>query len=217
MKALDVNQRKCLTKDEVEKDSMFKDYDENNCKYECYVRMASQSCNCTPWDFLMKDITHPECDVFGRTCFYEMIKRMENAKNSDICVHCITACDAIEYHANVEVVFRPIAPRDQFLVLNPIIKEYLSLEKYITDKRLLKILKTSLSQSTMNTFKARYSDMIVITFRFRNPNIDYIDLRYSLMDNGGTFGIFAQVTGTNLMGLLSFIVFLVKTFLNCRN
>lgn len=223
VKGLDVKQRKCLTKNEIDKGSMFKVYNEDNCKYECYVKTASQLCQCTSWDFLTKNATCSECDVFGRTCFYKVMKSLANSKDSDICDHCITACDSIEYHANVKGVLRPISPRRQFLNMNPIIDEYTSMEKYTSDKQLFQILQSSLPQTTMtnrNAFIGRYRDMIIVTFKFRKPNIDYIDLRYSLMDKiaqfGGTFGILAEVTGSSLFGLISFFIFFFKVLFNCR-
>ena len=58
--------------------------------------IAVGNCDCLPWDFpiiVSKSVT--ECDVFGRTCFYETIK---NATKSNSCAHCKDDCEFIHYH-----------------------------------------------------------------------------------------------------------------------
>ena len=51
-KKFEVNQRDCLFENEVEISSVFKVYTKNNCKYECYVKNATDTCKCIPWDFI---------------------------------------------------------------------------------------------------------------------------------------------------------------------
>ena len=51
-KKFEVNQRDCLFENEVEISSVFKVYTKNNCKYECYVKNATDTCKCSPWDFI---------------------------------------------------------------------------------------------------------------------------------------------------------------------
>ena len=54
-------------------------------------------CLCIPWDFPLK-ITNKliECDVFGRTCFFNAIKQYEG-HGKDMCPHCKDACEFMEY------------------------------------------------------------------------------------------------------------------------
>ena len=71
--------RKCKLEDELEENSIFKIYTMDNCMYECEVAKAYDFCQCIPWDFLhaLKS-NSSECDVFGRTCFYNVIKNVVN-------------------------------------------------------------------------------------------------------------------------------------------
>ena len=85
--AMDYEQRKCNLKHEGLDLSNFKTYSENNCRYECNVQIAKEKCQCIPWDFIDSTVGL-ECDVFGRTCFYNV---MENLTQFPImeCNHCI--------------------------------------------------------------------------------------------------------------------------------
>ena len=94
VKNLDVQDRKCHIEDEVQENSMFKRYSESNCKYECRVDLARQRCQCIPWEYMRQSqfsLEH-ECDVFGRTCFFEEMKNLtENPTHQ--CPQCLKACD----------------------------------------------------------------------------------------------------------------------------
>ena len=89
LKILNIEQRNCSLEGELNGLSMFKKYSINNCKYECHVTRAKNECQCIPWDFVNNGTTTmDECDVFGRTCFFNW---MENLAQSPIdhCSHCI--------------------------------------------------------------------------------------------------------------------------------
>ena len=92
-RSLNQDQRKCLLEREVSKDSIFKIYTQNNCKYECYVGMAQENCGCIPWDFLHNERTK-ECDVFGRTCFFNSMKLISQSPEEN-CKHCLKECDYV--------------------------------------------------------------------------------------------------------------------------
>ena len=97
-KELSKEQRHCLLKDEVNQDSMFKMYSKENCKYECHVKLAMDACRCSTWDFLhdSRKMSYPECDVFGRTCFFETMKNL-SLSNSNHCPQCLDECESIKY------------------------------------------------------------------------------------------------------------------------
>ena len=86
-KAMDYEQRHCNLNHEGLNFSNFRTYSENDCRYECNVQIAKHKCQCIPWDFI-DDTIELECDVFGRTCFYNV---MENLAQFPImeCNHCI--------------------------------------------------------------------------------------------------------------------------------
>ena len=89
----DVEKGNCQLDTEVDENSVFKTYAPNNCQYECHVKKAIDICFCIPWDFLsITDVQ--ECDVFGRTCFFDAMKISAKSAN-DSCNHCIKECDFI--------------------------------------------------------------------------------------------------------------------------
>ena len=51
-KAMSLHNRKCKLSEEVEQSSVFKIYTENNCKYECHIRLIGNLCKCIPWEFI---------------------------------------------------------------------------------------------------------------------------------------------------------------------
>ena len=83
-RGLNVEQRKCHLKNEVDKNSIFKIYTKNNCIYECHVKLVKDICKCIPWDFMHKHIQMPECDVFGRTCFFKSMKNLTQSPQGKI-------------------------------------------------------------------------------------------------------------------------------------
>ena len=54
--------------------------------------------------------------------------------------------------------------------------------------------------------------------KFLKPEITLIDLQYSFLDRfaifGGKFGIFAQLTGSSFLGLLSITIMIMKRLFN---
>ena len=94
-KAMNYQQRKCKLEHEVEENSIFKVYTQKNCKYECYIKNAEDKCRCIPWDFMHKNVLAEECDIFGRTCFYNAMEYY--ATNSTVCDHCVKECDYTLY------------------------------------------------------------------------------------------------------------------------
>lgn len=97
---LSLNHRKCRLSHEIFEGSIFKIYSQSNCQYECHVLKAYESCSCIPWDFLHYINEAPECDVFGRTCFF---RSLENNKHDpfDHCSHCIEECDQVSFAASI--------------------------------------------------------------------------------------------------------------------
>ena len=98
---LSLQQRECRLSHEIMPNSIFKVYTKRNCEYECRTRMALEKCHCMPWDFLHFGNNAPECDLFGRTCFFHMIENMTNHDTKTFCPDCIEECDKIEYKRSI--------------------------------------------------------------------------------------------------------------------
>ena len=76
--------------------------------YECDVNLAKNYCKCIPWDFLNNNSTSSnsneimeECDVFGRTCFFETMQKLSQTANQS-CSHCLPECDYIHYNKVIQ-------------------------------------------------------------------------------------------------------------------
>ena len=253
-KTLDSKRRQCHLEGQEFQSPIFKLYSKDNCKYDCFVKKAKELCQCVPWDFIDGGSGTGECDVFGRTCFYEAIENITSFDNNQ-CNYCINNCDYIN--------FEKLITKDE--ILSKITKESLAQKttiegKYIkyvkakltfgfvykdfedeikSDRILIDFLRdnnNSLTDTgTVATFDSMFEynkspvekyarkrrdmflDMIIIHLRFLNPEIDKIDVKYTWLDKfagfGGKFGIFAQLTGCSLLGILNIVLLTFKVLL----
>lgn len=80
-------------------------------------------------------------------------------------------------------------------------------------------LKSAFQQEMKNS-------LIIVHLRYLQPQIDYIDVTYSTWDKfanfGGNFGIFAEITGCTFLGMLNFIILVIKlsasrAYVKCRS
>ena len=97
-KSMTQEDRHCLLSNEVSPQSKLKVYAKQNCRFVCKVHKALENCGCIAWDFPI-NITEPieECDVFGRTCFYNSMKEpIDDDRNQ--CQQCRDDCEFITYH-----------------------------------------------------------------------------------------------------------------------
>ena len=97
-KNMGFQQRKCKLSNEIPDGSIFKNYTMKNCQYECNIKKAETLCKCIPWDF-MHNTQAKECDLFGRTCFYNAMEELTKSNQSH-CKEClIKECDHTTYEA----------------------------------------------------------------------------------------------------------------------
>ena len=238
-RSLSKKQRQCLLEHEVSKTSLFNTYTKNNCKYECHLKMAIEMCNCAPWDFI--HISHKsECDVFGRTCFFNA---MENFTVSPIkyCNHCIDECDYIKYSRVITKQKKLQQSKTQstgarngeYFYFMPLVEKidgkcrgqkvfcdyFLDINYTIIDKGIRNAFESipdfkGHTKDFMASNFVKYEDLIVIHLKILQPNINVIDVRYTLSDKiakfGSNFGIFAQITGCSLLAILNIIVIFFK-------
>ena len=235
-KSLDLKQRRCFTENEISENSIFKIYTEKNCKYECHVTLAMNFCHCIPWDFMTNITKKNECDVFGRTCFFNAIKNLTQSEVSQ-CIHCRKACDHITYSKKITkqnpigskghtkyLIWKETGPSFQKIKwitggMDAFMDFFLDNNNTITDK----VLKNTFDSwvGIRNEYEkynqkqiGKYENLIIIHLRFLNPEIDWIDTKYSLSDKfanfGGKFGIFAHLTGASLLALINICVILFK-------
>ena len=99
-KAMPLDNRKCRLDHEIFDNSSHPMYTKANCIFDCHVNMAFETCKCVPWDFVNKIKGVIECDIFGRTCFFNIFEILAHGSDQQ-CSHCIEECDSIEYRRRV--------------------------------------------------------------------------------------------------------------------
>ena len=66
-----------------------------------------------------------------------------------------------------------------------------------------------------------YQNAIIVHLEFTKPEVEFVDVKYTLMDKisnfGGKFGIFAQLTGWSLIGIINLCIVLLKCPFITRN
>ena len=67
-------------------------------------------------------------------------------------------------------------------------------------------------------------NMIIVKLKFKTSEVDFtvLDARTTLSDKianlGGTFGIWAEVTGLSILGIINLVLLMIKLlFRICRN
>ena len=96
-KEMSLKKRKCRLMHETIAGATHPIYTRRNCLYDCHIQKAFETCFCVPWDFT-KNVKHAkECDIFGRTCFFNKIANLTHTMERDSCSHCEDECDWIQY------------------------------------------------------------------------------------------------------------------------
>ena len=226
-KDLDFEDRECLTEKEIPHSSVLKVYTKQNCRYECKVNFAIGKCQCIPWDFpITVKKKADECDVFGRTCFFNVLKF-----TAFKCPQCSNACEFMEYRKTM-VKEKENEGESLFLESNNFkscrrkeLCEYLiNLNGTIDplswyEKMLLKHDKTD--WTVLNEYAdTSFNDLIIVHVNFDTPEVELnvLDLRYSFYDKlaslGGTIGLTEQITGASFLTLIHLIVLIIKAIFN---
>ena len=99
-KAMSLNNRQCHLDHEIFENSTHPIYTKANCRFDCHVDIAYRTCKCVPWDFVNKLQNAVECDIFGRTCFFNMIETLSHSSDQN-CTYCVEECDKINYRKRV--------------------------------------------------------------------------------------------------------------------
>ena len=103
-KSLSVDKRQCLFRDEMKSGSIFNDYTQVNCQFECLLKSSYEKCHCVPWDFPKLNETWKICDLFGRECFKTLMK---NTTESSKC-NCPLDCATTRYAYSIDTT--PLNP-----------------------------------------------------------------------------------------------------------
>lgn len=208
LKSLSVEQRGCLLENEVQEGSMFKKYSQFNCKYECRIALSKDICQCIPWDFISdKGQNNHECDVFGRTCFFNAMKYFSK-KADDLCPHCKKACDYTHYKMSISKVLE----MSYFDNTNTsFLPNFINNNQYLLWDKSWIYGDSRYPSNSRNQF---HDTLIRVHLRFLEPKLEIADASYSTWDKfanfGGNFGIFAEITGISFLGMLNFVILIAK-------
>ena len=101
-KDMSLEKRKCRLAHETFEEATHPIYTRGNCLYDCHVQKAYETCLCLPWDFTNNIKQARECDIFGRTCFFNKIANLTHTLERNSCSHCEDECDWIEYKRKVK-------------------------------------------------------------------------------------------------------------------
>ena len=230
-KALSYQQRKCKLENEVEESGLFKIYTEKNCKYSCFVNLASEKCKCRPWDFIGQ-AEAIECDVFGRICFIDEMKSMiKSSKN--LCKECNRECDFMKFK-KVLLSKRPVG---NGAVIQKYFKTISRMPLRATgSKAFIDLLmdknKTIIDDGLRNVYdmvspdepsfdfnypESNNGELIIVHLKFKQPEINIIAPKYSAFDMIGTFGgqlgILEKLTGASFLGIINLLIIMVKVML----
>ena len=240
-KSQDFKTRKCYTElDSLPNLKRFKKYTRNNCKYECHVMKARELCNCIPWDFITDKQAKEECDVFGRSCFFDTIWKLSQS-DVDQCHHCKELCETTEYYIT-RVVREPMNSKFQADVNSWTVLKDRNKKWIVGDRELVDFFMDKNHSMSDKSFKEvfnaygypydrskyyewlhyqRHKKLIIVHLEFQKPKFKKIDLKYTPMDKianfGGKFGIFAQITGCSLLAIIKIILIIIKTLFNIDN
>ena len=198
-KDLSAEKRNCFFKSEGLKDSSFKKYSQQNCKYECYVLLSREMCQCKAWDFTIPPTQgkYLECDVFGRSCFHAALKHF-SADPKDWCPQCKNDCEFVKFQKRVTVLSKKITKAKP---INGILQENVT---FLDNFWFKDVYRHNLIKKMS----------IIVNIRMMKPKIDVLDVKYSIWDKfanvGGNFGIFAEIVGCSFLGLLNFVILGMK-------
>ena len=219
-KSLSSEKRGCVNENEAQKSKTFKVMNKNNCKYECHVKKAQGTCLCIPWDFLDNESVMPECDIFGRTCFFNAMKNLTRSY-VDECPRCVENCERINFH--MRYTEKSLSENKKELI--DILEDSPNLFAEEGYKKAYNDIKDDITHGMDDfskeegTFEEEHSNrkhrMILINLRYLRPRTTSKSVKYTFLDKisnfGGKFGIFAQLTGCSLIAIFKIVLIMIKT------
>ena len=204
---LPIDRRKCKLPNEVADNFWFKHYSKRQCKYQCRTILAFNACGCIPWD-IFRVGSYPKCDIFGRTCFRNV---MENITNTDVaCKDCHNDCLYLRYR--YKVTKSAMYMQENIKFLSDGCNGMKALCNYVEDKNHTLNDKYSPGENEI----PRLNRMIVVNIVFPTSEADLtvMDVRYTLIDKitslGGSFGLFTQFTGCSIIAVIHLIILTTK-------
>ena len=201
-------------------------YNQHNCFHECKVNFAYDICACIPWDFPLNiSNSEKECDVFGRTCFFNAIKEFMMV-DENICPQCLDACEFTQYHKtnilkiplDFEKMYSWYYKVDGECGSNDFCEYLHDINHTIQFETWYEKIRDYEERKHPKFDHARQllKDHIMVHVSFASPKVEFnvLDARYTFYDKlanlGGTIGISEQITGASFLTLIHLLVLALK-------
>ena len=112
-KGLGEEDRKCRFRFESGSLSLFTEYTQSACLFECQLRDAHNKCHCIPWNYPQFEEGIPICHRFTQDCFERAMANTSSSKACDCPFDCATTRQAFLF--NFKTIFddlsiTPICP-----------------------------------------------------------------------------------------------------------
>ena len=256
--ALSMEIRQCRLKDEIFEGASHPIYTKANCEFDCHVHVAHKTCNCVPWDFVHNITDSTECDIFGRTCFFNMVANLTHESDT-LCTHCIEECDWFEYQRRIleknslalkkkETTYEvhgatqfKLEYCNEYICIDPNKRNTctgsLSMCEFIQDPNdaisdyyLKEAIwpnsydssGTRINSTFFKMAKTFMSKAIIVRLKYKEAEVELtkLDVRTTttakIANFGGTFGIWSELTGCSLLGIINLIIITFKVILHAR-
>ena len=132
VKDLSLDKRQCRLSHETFEGSSHPTYTKESCLYDCRVQKAFKTCKCVPWDFANNIKERKECDVFGRTCFFNRIENLTHTVDES-CSYCQEECDWIRYRREIigseSITLKKRTEMEGYIKIDSYCNKYICIEK----------------------------------------------------------------------------------------
>ena len=102
-----IEERRCRYANETlpGQGSLFREYSQEGCLFECRLRHLQRKVKCLPWDMIRfdEDLTFPVCTRNKTTLFFKGLSEAAASQLDEAeCGHCLGNCEELVYSASVK-------------------------------------------------------------------------------------------------------------------
>ena len=155
-----------------------------------FQTLLDRQCQCVPWDFVTLEAQNnlSECDVFGRTCFLNVVNNVTHSE-VNLCPQCMKSCQYLHFHI-VSVKSAPLADDVGMGGMSRYFKYFgdycyrkdfciYHLDKNRTFTPLSpaeQMMTKSTKLTDFGSLDRKHKGMIVVNIRFAKPEVDVMTL-----------------------------------------
>lgn len=186
VKGLEQFRRKCRFRSETQNMTVFSEYTQAGCIFECQLRQAWERCGCIPWNYPHLGKPAQTCDYRGADCFERIMSNTETSKNCD----CLFDCDSIRYSYSVSSTALDI---DTLCKKNSDTEKFFGEAEYTLPKQFMRYYLQRAEDLNINTgdmCKAKMKKVAMVQFQLASQIVTQIkrDIRVTFADSISNFG-----------------------------